>query len=388
MPRSRSREAAVGAFLALGLIVLAVGIMAVGGESRLFSRKARYHAIFPSTDGLIVGSPVKMGGVQIGTVTELKLPTDPGAKGIEVTLGVQRSYASRVRKGSEASLKFLQYLSGEKYVEIAPGDPNAPAVEEGAFLRVAAGGRFFEQSEDIADNLNAITISLKQILEPLQKGEGILGQAIQNPEFGKEGLEKIEATLDNIQDITRKLRDGRGPVGRMLTDETLAARLDDLGNAMRDMSTVLESVSRGEGAFGALTQKGGQGEAAVTDLREAAGSLKRVAARLESKDGLIGKLMNDDAYSNEVAGRLHEAVTSLASIAKKIDEGKGTLGALVNERTLYDGAEDVFAGVNDSKFGRWLMRHYQKKGIQASPPPTSPPPTAPPPPAPPPNPSP
>ena len=39
MPRSTSREATVGAFLALALIVLAVGIMAVGGESRLFSRK-------------------------------------------------------------------------------------------------------------------------------------------------------------------------------------------------------------------------------------------------------------------------------------------------------------------------------------------------------------
>ena len=66
MPRSGSREATVGAFLALALIVLAVGIMAVGGESRFFSRKATYRAVFPSTDGLIAGSPVKMGGVQVG----------------------------------------------------------------------------------------------------------------------------------------------------------------------------------------------------------------------------------------------------------------------------------------------------------------------------------
>ena len=73
--------------------------MAVGGESRLFSRKASYRVVFPATDGLIEGSPVKMGGVQVGTVTRLKLPTDPGAQGVEVSLGVQRSYASRVRQG-------------------------------------------------------------------------------------------------------------------------------------------------------------------------------------------------------------------------------------------------------------------------------------------------
>jgi hypothetical protein len=44
----------------------------------------------------------------------------------------------------------------------------------------------------------------------------------------------------------------------------------------------------------------------------------------------------------------------------------------VNDRTLYDSAEDVVTGVNDSKFARWMLRHYQKAGIEAPPPPASP----------------
>jgi phospholipid/cholesterol/gamma-HCH transport system substrate-binding protein len=373
MPRTSSREATVGAFLALALIVLAAGIMAVGGESRLFSRKASYRVVFPATDGLIVGSPVKMGGVQVGTVTHLKLPTDPGAQGVEVSLGVQRIYASRVRQGSEASQKFLQYLSGEKYVEVTPGDPNQAPIPEGELLPSSKGSRLFEQSEDIADNLNAITISLKGILEPLQKGEGLLGQVIQNPEFGRQGMAKIESTFDNILEITQRIRDGRGTVGRLLTDEGLAARLDDLGAAVKDLSTLLDSMARGDGAVGALTKPGGDAEIAIADLKAAAASLKRVGARLESTDGLFGKLLNDDVYSDQLAGGLKNAVADLAAIAKKINEGQGTLGALVNDRVLYDGAEDVIAGVNDSKFARWMLRHYQKQGIEA--PPKPPPPT-------------
>lgn len=369
MPRSSSREATVGAFLALALIVLAVGIMAVGGESRFFSRKASYRVVFPKTDGLIVGSPVKMGGVQVGSVTHLSLPTDPGAEGVEVTLGVQRSYASRVRQGSEAAQKFLQYLSGEKYVELTPGDPNQAAIPEGELLPASKGSRLFEQGEDIADNLSAITISLKQILQPLQKGEGLLGQVIQNPEFGQEGMAKIEATFDNIQEITKGLKEGRGLAGRLLTDEALAGRLDDLGNAVRDLATLLESVAKGEGAIGSLTKKGGDAEVAIADVKEAAASLKRIAARLESNDGLFGKLLNDEAYGNQLAGNLADAAANLKSITAKINEGKGTLGALVNDRTLYDSAEDVVAGVNDSKFALWMLRHYQKKGIEAPPPP-------------------
>jgi phospholipid/cholesterol/gamma-HCH transport system substrate-binding protein len=371
MPRSSSREATVGAFLALALIVLAVGIMAVGGESRVFARKSSYRVVFPATDGLIVGSPVKMGGVQVGTVTHLKLPTDPGAQGVEVYLGVQRIYASRVRQGSEASQKFLQYLSGEKYVDVTPGDPNQPAIPEGELLPASKGSRLFEQSEDIADNLNAITISLKEILIPLQKGEGILGQVIQNPEFGKESMAKVESTLDNIQDITQKIRDGHGMVGRLITDDTLAARLDDLGTSVKDLSVLLESIAHGEGAIGSLTKKGGDAETAIADLRDASASLKRVAARLDSKEGMFGKLLYDDAYSSQLAGNLQEAVGNLATITRKINEGRGTLGALVNDRTLYDSAEDVIAGVNDSKFARWMLRHYQKMGIEAPPHPSS-----------------
>ena len=374
MPRATSREATVGAFLALALIVLAAGIMAVGGESRLFSRKATYRVVFPATDGLLVGSPVKMGGVQVGTVTYLKLPTDPGAQGVEVSLGVQRIYASRVRQGSEASQKFLQYLSGEKYVQLTPGDPNQPPIPEGELLPSAKGSRLFEQSEDIADNFNAITISLKAILEPLQKGEGLLGQVIQNPEFGREGMAKIEATFDNILEITQRIKDGRGTVGRLLTDDELAAHLNDLGTAVKDLSTFMDKLARGEGAIGSLTKPGGDAEVAIADFKAAAASLKRVTARLESTEGVFGKLLNDDAYSNQLAGNLQHAVADLAAIAKKINEGQGTLGALVNDRVLYDSAEDVIAGVNDSKFARWMLRHYQKQGIEAPP---KPPPPAP-----------
>ncbi len=367
MPRTSGREATVGAFLALALIVLAVGIMAVGGESRLFSRKASYRVVFPATDGLLVGSPVKMGGVQVGSVTQLKLPTDPGAKGVVVVMGVQRSYASRVRQGSEASQKFLQYLSGEKYLQLTPGDPNQPAIPEGELIPASKGSRLFEQSEDIADNLNAITVSLKEILEPLQNGRGLLGEIIQDPEFGKEGMAKIDATVDNIRDITQRIKDGRGTVGRLVSDDALAARLDDLGTAVKDLSTIMESVSRGEGAIGSLTKKGGDAELAIADFKDSAASLKRVTARLESTDGLFGKLVYDKAYSNEVAENLRATVANLSAITRKVNEGQGTLGALVNERTLYDGAEEVVAGVGDSKFARWMLRHYQKQGIEAPP---------------------
>ena len=53
----RSREASVGLLIFAAGLVLMVGIMAVGKESRLFARKVEYWASFPNVSGLAEGSP-------------------------------------------------------------------------------------------------------------------------------------------------------------------------------------------------------------------------------------------------------------------------------------------------------------------------------------------
>ncbi len=364
MARRPGRDLTVGAMAALALLILAIAIMAVGGQSHLFGLKARYRVVFPNTEGLRVGSPVMIAGVQVGTVTEIHLPTDPKAPGIEAELGIERAYEERVRENSVASLHYLQWLSGEKYVEVTPGDPDKPVIPVGGAIPVVEETKFLEKGVDIADNLNQITVSLKEILGPLQRGQGLLGQAIQNPDFGKETLEHLTATLANLEDLTGRLRRGEGFAGKLLTDPTLAARSEDLSKAIASLASFTEALGRKEGAIGALLQKGGSGEQAINEFRDAAASLKRTAERLESKQGLFGKLLNDPEYSDRIAKDLGSAAHDLSQVATKINSGQGTLGALVNDRVLYDATEDIVAGVGDSKFARWLLRHYQKKGIE------------------------
>ena len=371
--RGSSRDVTVGAFTALAVIVLALAVMAVGGESRLFSRKVRFFANFASSDGLVVGSPVKISGVTVGTVAEILLPTDPHANGIEVALGVERGYAPRIREGSQVSLRFLQYLSGEKFVEVSPGDPALAALPPGATIPTAEGSKLLEQGEDIADNLNDITVSLKEILGPLQRGEGLLGQALHDPNFGKEGLQAIRQSAENVEALTSRLKAGQGLAGRLLFDPAMTPRADELGRAIGDLSAAIRRLNEGEGAAGDLLAKDGRSKQILDDLSASAATLRRVSERLDDQKGLLGKLLNDQEYSEKLATDLRTTVEHLNSVMAKIDRGEGTLGALVNDRSVYDGMEQVAAGVGDSKFANWLLRHYQKKGIEAgTPPPKAP----------------
>jgi phospholipid/cholesterol/gamma-HCH transport system substrate-binding protein len=354
----------VGSVAALALLILALGIMSVGGESDLFARTVRYRVIFPTTDGLRVGSPVKLAGFQVGTVHSILLPTSPDMSGIQVNLKIRLEYAARVRQGSEAALRYLQWLSGEKFVEITPGDPAREILPPDSEIPVLEETEIFEQGADIAENLSEITVALSEILEPLQKGEGLLGEMIHDPEFGKEGLLHLRGALQNLEILTRHIRQGKGFLGRALYDSEFSAGIDQLSGALEDLASFMAALEERDGALGAMLEEGGAGEEMILAMRDASQSLQRSARKLESGEGLLGRLLNDPEYSEGLASDLREFLRNGAEITRKINEGEGTIGALVNERSVYEGVEDITAGVNDSKFARWLTRHYRKRGIK------------------------
>jgi phospholipid/cholesterol/gamma-HCH transport system substrate-binding protein len=364
MAKRPARDLTVGVVVSIAILVLAVAVMTVGEESQLFATKTRYQVVFPTADGLRLGSPVRMAGVLVGSVEEITLPTDPEAEGIEVTLGINSDYAERVRENSVASLRYLQLLSGEKFVDVTPGDPSFPPVPAGASVPTRTQAELLEQSADIAEKVDELIASLQEILGPLQRGEGLLGRIIHDPEFGTQAVDALTQAFRDLETITGQVRSGEGFVGRMLFDEEFAARLDELGASMDSLSSVLEAVGNREGAIGALIEEDGAGEQAIEEIRDAAASLKRTSMKLESEDGLIGKL-SDPEYAARVSEDMEGLLRNLREITDKINRGEGTLGALVNSRTVYEGMEEIVAGVNDSGFARWLMRRYQTEGIKA-----------------------
>jgi phospholipid/cholesterol/gamma-HCH transport system substrate-binding protein len=350
--------------VSLALVLFAVAVMTVGGESHLFSDKVKYNLTFRTTEGLVVGSPVKMAGVVIGTVTDIRLLSDPARPGIRVEIGVSKTYAPLIREDSDGALRILQLLSGEKFVEIDPGSADKAELPPGSTIPVGPTQPLLEQAAASAENLSEITVSLRNILSSLERGEGLIGKMIQDPEFAEEGLEKLGRTVDNLEVLTTRLRQGGGFAGRLLTDEKFAERVDDLGAAMGNLSDVLQGVRKDQGAVGALLTEGGAGQQAIDNLRDATAGLKRVTDRLESADSLVGRILADPEYAKKVADDLQRITGNTAEILEKINRGEGTVGAMVNERTVYDGLEDVVAGVHDSKFANWLLRRYRKKGIE------------------------
>ena len=104
-------------------------IYALGARARLFEPRYTIHAEFTEVGGLVEGATVRLAGVQIGRVTGVRLPAEPGGK-VRVDMTIGRQFANRVRKDSVARIE-TQGLLGDKIIELSVGTAAAAAVKAG-----------------------------------------------------------------------------------------------------------------------------------------------------------------------------------------------------------------------------------------------------------------
>ena len=89
----------VGAFVLVALAVFVGTIYALGARARLFEARYTIHAEFGEVGGLKEGATVRLAGVQIGRVSGVYLPSQPGGRvRVDMTIGRQRSEERRVGK--------------------------------------------------------------------------------------------------------------------------------------------------------------------------------------------------------------------------------------------------------------------------------------------------
>lgn len=357
----------VGLVLAAALAVFALGIILVGEETNLFRRKSRYSIRFETVGGLNSGNPVQLNGVTVGTVEEVILPRDPAESQIRVWIRLDRRYAERVRGDSTARIKTLGLL-GDKYVEISSGSPEYAVIADGGEIPTAPAtsvDRLMETGEDVMDNVTAITFSLRDILERLERGEGFLGELTTESETGDKMKSSLVSTLESFEQAAEQLSSGEGPLPRLLSDRELG---DRLAGSVEKLDNILARADSGEGLLPALLDDAAGKERfdrIMDRLDETIANLEELTEGLAEGDGLLPKLLQDEEYSDEVSRNLAELIERLNRLSEKMAEGDGTVARLLDDPQIYESLNDILIGVDESWMLRWLLRNRQKAGIEA-----------------------
>src|SRR5713101_4183979 len=177
-------ELRVGLFVLAGAILLVLVIFYVtGAGGGALGPKYRLHTYLNEVDGLTVGAPVRVDGVEVGNVEQIIIaPLRPGqqpakSRNIEVNMRIQKQFQEYIRSDSSAGL-ITEGLLGNRYVDIDRGyvgreltnDDEIPGREEKALKEVV------ERSADLMDNLSAITKQASAVLTDVRNGHGSLGK--------------------------------------------------------------------------------------------------------------------------------------------------------------------------------------------------------------------
>src|SRR3989338_10403239 len=94
----------VGVFVLVALAAFLGMIYALGARARLFEARYTIHADFAEVGGLTEGATVRLAGVQIGRVSDVRLPGAPGGK-VRVDLNIAKRFADRIRRDSGARIE-------------------------------------------------------------------------------------------------------------------------------------------------------------------------------------------------------------------------------------------------------------------------------------------
>src|SRR4051812_40796981 len=341
-PVQKDKSIRVGLLVSVALVVLMVFLFFIGSEQKIFSRKNEYEVRFDSVAGLAEGNPVKISGVTVGVVKDIRLPRDPKAKDVDISLMVDRKYAERIRGDSRARLKKLGLLAGDAYIDITPGSPRFDALEPGSIIpaqRQTNVDQLISSGEDLVDNLVQISYSLKNVLNRVDRGEGLLGELTSTPETKQRLTDTLLTTLNKTNAALEHIESGKGLIGKMIYDDAYGDQLaGSLAQTAANLQTLVNDVQgsfkSGNGMVPALLNDPAGKEKVmklVDNLTVATGNLAEVSAQFKNGQGLVPRLTNDKAYGDQALNEFTGLVHQLNDTVGKINAGNGTAGKVLND---------------------------------------------------------
>ena len=201
--------------LVVFLLVVFAWLMGLVGP---FQRVARFELLYSFAGGVELGSPVRVSGVKVGKVENIRFLTQPVSqpmpKGesappatLAITISVSSSAAPAVRTDSNFYVNMAGII-GERYIEISPGTPEAHPLANGARVRgvdppridqlLSQGYGVFGRIQDFLDQNEAVvTDFLTQTTRLLKDANSLLKG---------EDKAKFFALVDNLISVTGDMK--------------------------------------------------------------------------------------------------------------------------------------------------------------------------------------
>ncbi|MFO0675647.1 MAG: MlaD family protein [Polyangiaceae bacterium] len=345
----------VGIFVTFGLALVGVAIFMIGDNKRMWDPKIPYRASFADVAGLKPGAPVRMGGVDIGTVTAVGHADEVKDARIHVTMAIVRSESNRVYNDSVAKVA-NKGLLGDKMIEITVTDGTAgkldPTKAEMKSEEPVDFGKYLAKADSIAASAEAA-------IGNIERATRTLG----DPKF----TEEIKGTVSSLHDILDAVAHKDSTVHRLLTSREEADRIDrvianvetatrSLDQTLSDVRAISTQVKTGPGIAHAVLYDGQLSANAAGAVAE----LEKDLRAIREGNGIARAVIYGDDKTQQIMGNVNAMSGDLRSIVAGVKAGKGTIGGLLVDPSIYEDLKSAIGNVERNEVLRALVRYSIK----------------------------
>jgi phospholipid/cholesterol/gamma-HCH transport system substrate-binding protein len=234
----------LGIFIASALILIIVAIYLIGSKQNLFSSNTEIHASFKDIRGLMPGNIVRFGGINIGTVSDIRIAADTA---VIVSMSIRDAYTDYIYKNSVVQIG-QEGLMGGKIVLISTGDPATGKVEEGDYLPVAEGidiQAMIAQATEMLGEAKGTVANLRSITNKLDTGDGDIAHLLNDSDLTialAEATKSLNASLSHVNGITTKINNGQGDLGKLVNDDSITTQLNLISANLSSITKKADSV--------------------------------------------------------------------------------------------------------------------------------------------------
>jgi len=320
-------ELRVGLFVLVGMFLLALAILYVTGAGVL-GAKYRLKTYLPEVEGLAVGAPVRLDGVEIGNVDAIHIsepaPNQPlkPDRSIELVLRLSKRYQDKIRSGSTAGL-ITEGLLGNRYVSIHRGFAGA-VLKDGEEIpgrEEKTAKQIVERGADLAENLNTMSEEVRDIVDGIQRGRGTLGKLLTD----ETAYNRLNTTLGRLDNVIASVQAGQGSLGKLVASDELYQRVN---SASIRFDTLLTDVQTQKGTLGRLIYDPTIHDSATQFLDKG----NALMADVRAGKGTLGKLATDES----LYAKWHQTGANLESATAKLNNNQTTAGKFFTDPRFYD----------------------------------------------------
>lgn len=287
----------VAVIVAFGL--LAAMILIFAGLPGILQGGYEIKMTFPATADAHEGDPVHLAGIVVGSIIDIGFTDGDARKGVTFTARID---ADKEIPGNVNAYIFSKGIAGGAYVELKPDGKERIDPRTGQPMQFLPAGTIIDGTlktsmlpDELQDGLKGISKlaeKLNQLLDPTPPaGQGPTTQGAGTRPATPQGLQgtviKLNQTLDALNEVLSK--ENRA---------NLAASLNNVNDLTRKLLTTAEKLS------------------------SALDSINRMVTKIESGEGSAGKFLNDPKLYNNLLEASQQLSQSLKELRQLVSQWK------------------------------------------------------------------